>query len=355
LKRDDDRGGTTWLGEIAAGLSRRLPPASLLLVLALLILPGLAVALPRPLPPSPAQEACPIAHIHLMVSYYCDVEFSLSAGNGYRITVSGEVGPTRNRSAPDDVTLSASKGDATVNYLGHGKLTATHMTASFGRFGRFSLRFRPSGRVRHVKVPKTCVKDRPPVVTARLGTYIGTIRFRGERGYTRIVAHRASGGLGDLLAIKPKLQCQEVSPGAQRREAHTVHLRAEAKTAHGAIAFEAWAGPAFPFTSTGSAAARDPYTFLAFAFEKARGTEIIRTVAAPGPTADFVFDSGLSSATLTPPAPFSSSGSFQRNADGAVEWTGSLAVSFPGVPQVPLFGPSFETSLTNEVTIGNSK
>jgi hypothetical protein len=320
---------------------------------ALLASPGLAVAKPRPLPPSPAEEACPVAQIRFDVSYYCDVEFSLPAGNGYRIAVTGEVGIES--SAPDDVTLAASKGDATVNYLGHGRFTSTRMTASFGHFGRFSLRFRPSGTERRVKLPSSCVKGRPPVVTARLGTYVGVIRFEGEGGYTRIVAHRAVGGLGDPLAIGPKLECDDPSPAARRREARTIHLDASAKASNGGVSFGAWAGPAFPFDSAPSPPSGGPYTFLALATERARGVTIIRTAAATAPAADFAFDSALDSATVAPPAPFSGSATFQRNADGTTSWRGSLAVSFPGTPDVPLVGPGFESSLGRDDSMIESR
>jgi hypothetical protein len=307
----------------------------------LLALPGLAVAKPRPLPPLPAEEACPIAHIHLGVAYYCDVEFGLPAGNGYRIAVTGEVGA--NSTTPDDVTLSASKGAVTVNYLGHGRLTSTRMTAAFGRFGSFSLRFRPSGNVRHVKVPSSCVKGRPPVVTARLGTYVGVIRFEGEGGYSRVLAHRADGGLGDPLAIKPKLECEGGSPGARRREAQTIRLSASAKTSDGGVSFGAWAGPAYPFKPSRS----DPYTFLTLANERAKGVDVLRTAATTAPAADFVFDSALDSATVAPPAPFGGSATFQRDLDGSTTWSGSLTVSFPGMPSVALTGPQFEAALGN--------
>jgi hypothetical protein len=319
-------------------------------VIALLALPGLADAQPRPLAPSPSEEACPVSHIVFNVAYYCNVEFSVAAGNGYRIAVSGEVGTNRN--APDDVTLSASRGDVSVNYLGHGKLTSSQMTASFGRFGRFSVRFRPSGKVRRVTVPKACVKDRPPVVMARLGTYVGTIRFEGEGGYTKVLAHRADGGIGDPLAIKPKLECERGSVAAQIREAQTIRLSANAKTPEGGIDFGAWAGPALPINSGPSTVPGDPYTFLAVAIQRAGGVSIVRSVAATAPAADFVFDSTLDAATVAPPVPFSGSATFQRNADGTIGWTGSLAVSFPGMPDVPLVGPRFEESLGKGKAVG---
>jgi hypothetical protein len=71
-------------------------------------------------------------------------------------------------------------------------------------------------------------------------------------------------------------------------------------------------------------------------------------VISSAPAADFSFDPAFSTAILTPPAPFSGSGSFQRGADGSTTWSGSLAVSFPGMPNVALAGPQFTASLGNE-------
>jgi len=73
---------------------------------------------------------------------------------------------------------------------------------------------------------------------------------------------------------------------------------------------------------------------------------VFRGVAVRASPATFAFDSALSSAAVTPPAPFSGSGSFQRGLTGAKSWTGPLAVSFLGAPDVSLTDPRFKTQLT---------
>ncbi len=73
---------------------------------------------------------------------------------------------------------------------------------------------------------------------------------------------------------------------------------------------------------------------------------VFRGVFVHASPATFAFDNALSSAGVTPPPPFSGSGSFQRAPTGAKSWTGSLAVSFPGAPNVPLTDPRFKTQLT---------
>ncbi len=60
----------------------------------------------------------------------------------------------------------------------------------------------------------------------------------------------------------------------------------------------------------------------------------------------FAANDALSLAGVSPPAPFSGSGTLQRDSGGAKSWAGSLAVSFPGAPEVPLTGPQFKTQLS---------
>lgn len=64
------------------------------------------------------------------------------------------------------------------------------------------------------------------------------------------------------------------------------------------------------------------------------------------PASAFATDDSLSFADITPPYPFSGTGSIQRTPDGAPIWTGSLAVSAPGATNLPLTGPLFKTQLT---------
>jgi hypothetical protein len=69
---------------------------------------------------------------------------------------------------------------------------------------------------------------------------------------------------------------------------------------------------------------------------------ILRFAAALGGSETFVFDESLTSATVRPPFPFTGSGSFLRNPDGSISWTGTLAVSLPGLGSVQLTGGKAE-------------
>jgi hypothetical protein len=313
--------------------------------MAILALPGTANAIPAPIGTG-MEEACPIGHLILNVNYSCTSEFTVRASNGYQIVVSSEnVG-----SGPSTVELSVQRHDEDVVYQAHATVTPTSMKASFGRLGRISLRFRPSGRTRQVKVTKHCHADRPPVVTARLGTFVGTIRFRGERGYTKVSAHRATGGIGDPLAIT-RHACEPPRSKAERmQELASVALRASDPTA--AIGFTV--GRAFGQLSRLGSTASSPrggYRFLVFAAEKAEQMFILRAVGAVGSAGDFLFDDALSSATVSPPPPFVGTGIFQRNADGSTDWTGTLSVPMAGLGTVRLTEPRFSAELATEATL----
>ncbi len=68
----------------------------------------------------------------------------------------------------------------------------------------------------------------------------------------------------------------------------------------------------------------------------------LRIVAKRSRPSRFRFDRALRTATVVPPAPFSGTATFRRGAKGSVPtWSGSLAVSFPGQPGVPLVGSAF--------------
>jgi hypothetical protein len=315
--------------------------------LALLAVPGSAAARPKIVPINPTGEICPVAHVVLNVSYSCASEFTLNGSNGYQITVSGD--PGSHGSGEVEISVGGRGAGASldgVSYSAPGTVTRTGMSASFGRLGKVSLRFRPIGKVRRVRVPKKCAKGHPPVVEAQLGSYSGTIRFRGERGYTTLLAHHARGGLGDPLAIAPKTSCEKPeSKGVERQEAHAVHLEASAK----GVAFGAWAGPAWPFS--GSSHGSHPYTFLVFAAEEKEGMRIFRFLAEPGDAGAFVFDNALTSATIAPPLPFTGSASFRRGAGGSNAWAGTLAVPMPGLGSVPLTGPAFKSELADHLVL----
>jgi hypothetical protein len=288
-------------------------------------------------PVSPEPEACPIQHVELNVIYSCATEFTLRGSHGYRITVAAD--PS---GRDDEVQLTAqSTRGGTAEYRVSGAVTRTTIKANFGRLGKIAVRFRPSGRERRVRVPRKCQKERPPVVSSRLGSFVGTIEFRGERGYTHVVAHSAKGGIGDPLANTPKkLQCDFRESNAERkRELESVSL--EGSPANSRVSFSAsrlFGGSALLIPPGEKMPEGNGYLFLAFASERTGRVSISRTAGTLGESKDFSYDESLTSATVRPPSPFTGTGTFHRNADGSTTWTGSLAVPLPGLGTVGLTG-----------------
>jgi hypothetical protein len=287
-----------------------------------------------------SEEACPVAHIRLNVSYSCAAEFTLQGSNDYRITVSADPGGGR-----DSIELTATGGSGEVDYIASGRVTANRIEARLGKLGRISVRFVPSGRQRRVKVPKKCLPERPPVVTSRLGSFVGTIRFRGEDGYTRVSTRSAKGGVGDPLANTPKkLSCQfHESSEERKRELESVSLDASSSVT--GVSFNAsrlFGNLSQDGLSGGPAAPGDDYLFLAASVERTGRMSIIRSAGALGGSEDFSFDDALTSATVRPPSPFTGTGNFVRNPDGSTGWTGDLAVPLPGLGAVDLTGGKAE-------------
>jgi len=270
----------------------------------------------------------------------CVSEFTLPASDGYKITVSGQDNGTG-----FNVALAIRGHNATTFYFARGHVTRTRIRASFGSLGLMDLHFRESDGVRRVKVPKRCLQRLPAVVTARQGTFVGTIRFVGENDYTHVAAQRIRGGVGDPLAIDQRLECERGPRGSARRHAHGVHLEAE-----GAVQFQAWAGLGWAFKPTTGPAVTEPgsATFTVAAIERRKGLLIYRTVVAPAPATDFLFEDTLDSATVTPPAPFTGRADFQRAADGSTTWSGDLSVQLPGLGPVSLVAPTFRSQLAND-------
>lgn len=280
----------------------------------------------------------------------CTSEFSLPAADGYRITVSGKT-----KSRGYNVLLAVQGHRATTLYYARGQVTPTRIKAYLGRFGMVSLGFRPFGAVRRIRVPRGCIQEpHPPVVSARLGAFVGAIRFVGEGGYTHAIAHRIEGGIGDPLAIDQPLDCERGPNGLIRRDARSVHLEAAGLGPYGDIHFDAWAGCGWAFKSTAGsrASSEDAATFTVGDAERREGILVSRTVVAPAPAADFVFDTSRGSVEVTPPRPFTGSGVLQEAADGSTLWTGDLSVTLPGIGSVPLVGPTFTSRLADDPVFG---
>ncbi len=258
--------------------------------------------------------------------------FHLPGSNGYEISVSGE-GATAFISA--ERQNGSSRGKASSTYIARGKVSATAIKASFDDLGRVAMRFQPSGRVVHSKPGRNCRgADR---YTIRFGVFVGSVRFRGEGGYTAVNAHRVKG----KVIAPPFLRCAS-PPAAGGRRGH--HTGTEQGNAARTTLFAHWhSGVSAMYFLAAVDGSRT--RFLA-ATERTEGSlAIYRSAFAVASPHAFTSDSALSFATVNPPAPFGGTGSLQRDTNGARLWTGSLTVSFPGEPDVPLTGSQFKTQL----------
>lgn len=309
------------------------PCAFCLALVAAVFLLFLPTASARAVPHVPASlKACPVKKLELGAAYYCQLEFTLQSSDGYRLKVAGEV-------EEGGVELSVEGPEGTAQYItSHAQVTATSIRASFGHLGEVSMRFHPSGSERHRHISKKCLKDRPATISSRLGLFVGTFKFRGERDYTHAVARRVAGAIGDPLTNTPtkKIPCDFRESGAERRrEEESVSLDAAASKPRVSLSVFRLFGSLRKSTS---ALGHGAYLFLAAASERAGGLSIIRSNGAVAGSSDFAFDSALTTATVTPPAPFTGTGTFQRNSDGSTAWTGDLAIPLPGLGLVGLTG-----------------
>lgn len=250
-------------------------------------------------------------------------EFSAKASNGYSISFEINRGKA---------SLTARSDEGTATYSGKGSLAGGRIQFGLGKLGRISARFKPDGRVRRLQPPKSC-KGREQVV--RSGAWIGSIKFRGESGYTRLNAHRVSG----TMASPRSWKCPD-RPDRHLGNAASLPVVLGAFTPHSQVVFVAIGGSellSFQF-------------FIAGTSERYGALRINRSALVEGKPASFDASEDLSSATVSPPKPFAGTASFKRNADGSTEWSGTLSVALPGVEGTALTGPTFTAKLAKPRT-----
>lgn len=253
-------------------------------------------------------------------------EFSVAGGNGYSIAVAGK---------GQQMTLIASRIFEIASYTVQGHATQRSMRARFGHLGRIDVEFRPSGSLTRRVPPGRCA-GRPRIT--RFGTFVGTIRFSGEHGYTKVESTRARGS----VYVHRKWRCEPERHGHEPSclqgvggPEESIVLGAESRSQRrGFVAF-----------ADRSREERGATAFMASSAERRGRMKVTRFAFASGIERTLVFDSGLSTATVSPPAPFDGSATFQRDANGSTSWRGDLSVSLPGAPHTALTGKKFDASL----------
>ncbi len=276
--------------------------------------------------------------------------FSFVASKGYEIVVEGAestvflsvfrpgaVSSRSTSSRSSGVTQGPSSfGAAITTYIARGKVSAAGVRAGFAGLGRVAVHFHPS---RRATPPRGCHGADRSLVP---GVFRGEVDFEGEGGYTAAHIHRVRG----IVRLLGYSRCSRPATRSPRRSrsSHPVSNPDRAKITSFDAEWKSALGTTLFSAATGRA---HTARYLAATEQSAGQIAIYRLALAFAPSQTFVFDSALSSASLTPPAPFSGTGSFQQGDAGTRSWAGPLAVSFPGAEDTPLTGPQFTTQLTS--------
>jgi hypothetical protein len=182
------------------------------------------------------------------------------------------------------------------------------------------------------------------------GHFVGAISFRGERGFTRVRAARAPG----TVSSETVLRCKH-GKNAPPEEAAAEKEAAEGEAPSKAVDLTAILGHGktrFVATRTQIKAKGKSQTFSNFTAVAGRNRGKLQEVSLvlllfeKGPT--FLSPEPLvptREATISPPAPFSGTGTFVRGDGGAASWSGDLAVELPGFGSVPLAGGGSKASM----------
>jgi hypothetical protein len=276
--------------------------------------------------------------------------FSFAASKGYEIVVEGaestvflsvfRPGALSSQSASgraSGVTHGPSSfGAAITTYIARGEVSAGGIRAVFADLGRVAVHFHPSRRAASAGGCKGASTSLIP------GVFRGEIDFEGEGGYTSAHLHRVRGLvrlIGASRCSRPLTRSPRSSrtsrPVSKPAQTQITAIEAEWKSALRATLFSAVTDRAHT--------AR----FLAATEQSSGQVAVYRLALAFAPSQTFIFNSALSSASLTPPAPFSGTGSFSQGEAGTRSWAGTLAVSFPGAEDTPLAGPQFTSHLTS--------
>lgn len=252
--------------------------------------------------------------------------FRLDGSNGYSIEVGAHSVPEEEE---ERVFISVARKGSSAFYIAPVRMTATTIQADLGSLGKIDLHLNPSGRKR--TIPIKC--GRGDTFTYEPGVYEGVLEFNGEEGYTEVSASQlplrplltsfCGGGSGSGEVSGPGV------PGARLRGVSYAHGRT--------LSFQ---------VNKNRPGARTVYE--ASLRERHDAILIGREVWGVASAGAFRFQQDLRVATLSPPEPFSGSASLGRSPSSVSPiLTGSLALDFPGRPDVQLAGPAVHVSLVH--------
>jgi len=246
----------------------------------------------------------------------------------------------------DDKGLSV---DSTT-YGAHfrGSLVGGTVRARFGGIGSIALRFHPAGKRHYFRREMNCQGPRP---RSEAGIFVGKVSLRGEAGYFRVVTAKARGTLDRTLRVvcrvksaQPRAFSESLREAVERGRDLVLGFVGHSfasllaggeeggreilfRAAHGSI------GGTELGASTFEREGRMPVARVAWV-PTAPGDELLTTLPGEFPGTATVKGSGA----------FKGKGEYVGDSRTAHEWTGDLAVAFPGLLQ-PLTGPRIYSTL----------
>ena len=225
------------------------------------------------------------------------------------------------------VVLEAGKGRVSTSYAVRGRVSRNRIRARFGNLGRIAVTFAPRGGRKNF--------DRCPSGGPRLefGVFRGTIRFRGERGYTTVATRRASGVVLHPLR-RPCRRSQRAGVSGTGRRSLNTQLTAISRGDRIVTSFDLSRRGHSRLSLEATRQERQGEMRIFRQASTVIGGENAFISSGPGVQPPFAF--------VVAPKPFGGSALFEP--EGSLEWTGSLNAWLPGAGKVALTGEDFALS-----------
>jgi hypothetical protein len=245
------------------------------------------------------------------------------------------------------ISVDLSKGLMSASYVVRGRASSRGIRANLGKLGRIAVRFDPApARFKAQRFADNCTGT-PGVVAP--GSWRGTIRFRGELGFTTVDARQAGGVYRRWHRSICKRRDGPIGAGASARK------RPPKLVFNVFGADEKVRGRQTSFfllqldLSGPKAAEAGSFTIAGAARGERRGRiAISRSYVYLGDKQALLgSDPGAYplEATVAMPSPFSGTAAFHEDLGADPTWEGDLSVWLPGAGKVPLAGEGFRAAL----------
>ncbi len=249
--------------------------------------------------------------------------FVIHGSHGYVI---GVIADPTSKEGQDRVLVAIVNDSGNAIYSAPAHLNNGGIRVNLGTLGKINVRWHPNGRVGKLAI--RCRGYRSRLYVAE-GTYEGSVRIVGEGGFTKATATRIRGRTGWYHLNGCGGTTSEGFPGPG--------ILLEASIFKSRLPKDS-----YRYLSVVQNRPRGQVSYLAGMGERRGRLSIDRAAYALGRARTLSFDNHLDTGAISPPAPFSGTGTFERLARHRPgRWRGDLAVDFPGRPDVPLAGKDF--------------